>query len=80
MFERIVATAVQIGACLGKIEKVALYSGFLMPEVFPAISVSEMGVRMANTVRGLGLTKPAVGYAVERGEQLARKGHNKLLD
>jgi hypothetical protein len=35
---------------------------------------------MTNVARRLGLTRPAVGYVVERGEQLVKEGQNNLLD
>jgi hypothetical protein len=35
---------------------------------------------MTNMAKRLGLTQPAIGYAVERGEQLAKEGKNDLLE
>ena len=35
---------------------------------------------MTGMAKLLGLTQPAVGYAVERGERLAKKGKYDLLD
>jgi hypothetical protein len=35
---------------------------------------------MTNMAELLGLTQPAIGYAVDRGERLAKKEKHDLLD
>ena len=42
--------------------------------------VRELGESMTGMAKLLGLTQPAVGYAVERGKRLAKKGKCDLLD
>jgi len=39
-----------------------------------------LGESMTGMARLLGLTQPAVGYAVERGERLAKKEKYALID
>lgn len=68
------------------IEKQELYSGSRKRPISEARSlfcywcVRELGESMTGMARLLGLTQPAVGYAVERGERLARKEKYDLID
>ena len=63
-----------------------LYSGSRKKAISEARSffcywcVRELGESMTGMAILLGLTQPAVGYAVERGERLAKKGKYDLLD
>jgi putative transposase len=67
-------------------EKADLYSGSRKKVISEARSlfcywcVRELGESMTNMAKRLGLTQPAIGYAVERGEQLAKQGKSDLLD
>ena len=68
------------------IEKEDLYSGSRKKAISEARSlfcywcVRELGKSMTGMAKSLGLTQPAVGYAVERGERLAKKDKYDLLD
>jgi REP-associated tyrosine transposase len=68
------------------IEKEDLYSGSRKKPISEARSlfcywcVRELGESMTGMARLLGLTQPAVGYAVERGERLAKEEKYDLLD
>ena len=42
--------------------------------------VRELGESMTSMAKLLGLTQPAIGYAVDRGERLAKKERYDLLD
>ena len=71
---------------LCNIEKEDLYSGSRKKAISEARSlfcywcVRELGESMTGMAKLLGLTQPAVGYAVERGERLAKKDKFDLLD
>jgi putative transposase len=71
---------------LYNIEKADLYSGSRKKVISEARSlfcywcVRELGESMTDMAKRLGLTQPAVGYAVERGEQLAKEGKSDLLE
>ena len=77
-----------VGVTLEKsdIEKEDLYSGSRKKAISEARSlfcywcVRELGESMTGMAILLGLTQPAVGYAVERGKRLAKKGKYDLLD
>jgi putative transposase len=64
---------------LFEIEKDELYSGSRKKDVSEARSVycylcvKELGESMTDVAKRLGLTQPAVGYAVERGKRIAEK-------
>jgi len=68
------------------IEKEDLYSGSRKKPISEARSlfcfwcVRELGESMTSMAKLLGLTQPAVGYAVDRGEGLAKKEKYDLLD
>jgi len=68
------------------IEKQDLYSGRRKKPISEARSlfcywcVRELGESMTSMARLLGLTQPAIGYAVDRGERLAKKEEFNLLD
>ncbi|MFC1825299.1 transposase [Thermodesulfobacteriota bacterium] len=68
------------------IEKEDLYSGSRKKPISEARSlfcfwcVRELGESMTNMAKLLGLTQPAVGYAVDRGERKAKKEKYDLLD
>ena len=68
------------------IEKESLYSGSRKKPISEARSlfcywcVRELGESMTGMARLLGLTQPAIGYSVDRGEKIARKGKYDLLD
>ena len=70
----------------GGSQKEDLYSGSRKKAISEARSlfcywcVRELGESMIGMAKLLGLTQPAVGYAVERGERLAKKGNYDLLD
>ena len=61
------------------IEKEALYSGSRKKPISEARSVfcywcvRELGETMTSIAKQLGLTQPAVGYAVDRGERISKK-------
>ena len=67
-------------------EKEDLYSGSRKKAISEARSlfcywcVREIGESMTGMAKLLGLTQPAVGYAVERGKRLAKKRKYDLLD
>jgi chromosomal replication initiation ATPase DnaA len=67
------------------IDKDELYSGSRKKTISEARSVfcywcvRELGESMASMAKRLGLTQPAVGYAVDRGERIATKRQIKLL-
>ena len=42
-------------------------------------AVREAGIPLRTMARRLGISSPAVGYAVERGEAIARENHYELL-
>ncbi len=71
---------------LCKIEKEDLYSGSRKQPISEARSlfsywcVRELGESMTSIAKLLGLTQPAIGYAVDRGERLAKKEKYDLLD
>ncbi len=73
-----------IGLC--NIEKEDLYSGSRKRPISEARSlfcywcVRELGGSMASMAKLLGLTQPAIGYGVDRGERLAKKEKYGLLD
>jgi putative transposase len=64
---------------LFEVEKDELYSGSRKKDVSEARSVycylcvKELGESMTDLARSLGLSQPAVGYAVERGKRIAEK-------
>ncbi len=64
---------------LCNIEKEDLYSGSRKKAISEARSlfcywcVRELGESMTSIATSLGLTQPAIGYAVDRGELLAKK-------
>jgi putative transposase len=68
------------------IEKKDLYTGSRKTPVSEARSlfcywcVRELGESMTRMAELLGLTQPAVGYAVDRGEQIAKKEKYDLLE
>ncbi len=70
---------------LCNIEKENLYSGSRKKAISEARSlfcywcVRELGESMTGMAKLLGLTQPAIGYAVERGELLAKKDKYDLL-
>jgi putative transposase len=67
------------------IEKEDLYSGSRKKAISAARSlfcywcVKELGESMTNMAKLLGVTQPAIGYAVERGELLAKKDKYDLI-
>ncbi|MFZ7111444.1 MAG: hypothetical protein ACOWYE_07155 [Desulfatiglandales bacterium] len=67
------------------IEKEDLYSGGRKKPISEARSVfcywcvRELGESMTSMARLLGLTQPAVGYAVDRGERLVKREKIKLF-
>ena len=71
---------------LCNIEKEDLYSGSRKKPISEARSlfcywcVRELGESMTSMARLLGFTQPAIGYAVDRGERLAKKEKYDLLD
>jgi len=71
---------------LCNIEKEDLYSGSRKKPISEARSlfcywcVRELGESMTSIAKLLGLTQPAIGYAVDRGERLAKKEKYDLLD
>ena len=48
--------------------------------VFCYWCVRELGESMTSIAKRLGLTQPAVGHAVERGERISKKRQDKLLE
>ena len=42
-------------------------------------TVRELGYGLTALVRQFGLTQPAFGYAVKRGEHIAKENHYRLL-
>ena len=68
------------------IENENLYSGSRKKPISEARSlfcywcVRELGESMTNMARLLGLTQPAIGYSVDRGELIAKKEKYDLLD
>lgn len=68
------------------IEKEDLYSGSRKRRISDARSlfcywcVRELGESMTRMAKLLGLTQPAIGYAVDRGERLAKREKINLLD
>ena len=70
---------------LCNIQKENLYSGSRKKAISEARSlfcywcVRELGESMTGMAKLLGLTQPAIGYAVERGELLAKKDKYDLL-
>jgi len=68
------------------IEKQELYSGSRKKPISEARSlfcywcVRELGESMTSMARLLGLTQPAIGYAVDRGKRLAKRDNINLLD
>jgi putative transposase len=71
---------IEDGVCeIYKIEKEGLFSRSREKVKSEARSlfcywcVRELGESMTNMAKRLGLTQPAIGYAVERGEQLAKE-------
>ncbi len=68
------------------IENKELYSGSRKKPISEARSlfcywcVRELGESMTNMARLLGLTQPAIGYAVDKEERLARREKINLLD
>ena len=73
------------GYAICNVEKEDLYSGSRKKAISEARSlfcywcVRELGESMTNMAKLLGFTQPAIGYAVERGELLAKKGKYDLL-
>lgn len=71
---------------LFSVEKSELYSGSRKKPISQARSVfcywcvRELGESMTFIARQLGLTQPAVGYAVDRGQKIVKKRKLKLLD
>jgi putative transposase len=71
---------------LFNIKKADLYSHSRKKRISEARSlfcywcVRALGERMTDMAKLLGLTQPAIGYAVERGELLAKKEKHNLLD
>ena len=71
---------------LCNIEKEGLYSGSRKKAISEARSlfcywcVRELGESMTHMASLLGITQPAIGYAIERGELLAKKNKYNLLD
>ncbi|MHC4639492.1 MAG: hypothetical protein ACYTBV_18650 [Planctomycetota bacterium] len=43
-------------------------------------SVRELGNTIADLAKRLGMTQPAVGYAVSRGEQIAKERSYNLVE
>ena len=43
-------------------------------------AVRELGYGLTDLARRLGVTQPGVGYAVSRGELIARQNNYRLLD
>ena len=70
---------------LFRIKKADLYSGSRKKRISEAKSlfcyscVREIGESMTEMAKLLGLTQPAVGYAVERGELLTKKEKYDLI-
>ena len=70
---------------LFRIKKEDLYSGSRKKRISEARSlffywcVRELGESMTEMAKLLGLTQPAIGYAVERGELLTKKEKNDLI-
>ncbi|MBW1816716.1 MAG: transposase, partial [Deltaproteobacteria bacterium] len=70
---------------LYNVEKEDLYSGSRKKAISEARSlfcywcVKELGESLTDMAKLLGFTQPAIGYAVERGEILAKKGKYDLL-
>ena len=68
------------------ISKEDLYSGSRKKIISEARSVfcywcvRELGESMTGLARQLGLTQPAVGYAVDRGNEIANRGNIKLIE
>jgi len=68
------------------VEKEGLYSGSRKKAISEARSlfcywcVRELGESMTHMASLLGITQPAIGYAIERGELLAKKNKYNLLD
>ena len=68
------------------IEKENLYSGSRNKPISVARSlfcywcVRELGESMTHMAKLLGLTQPAIGYSVDRGEIIAKKEKYDLLD
>jgi len=71
---------------LFNIEKEDLYSGSRKKPISEARSlfcywcVRELGESMTSMAKLLGLTQPAIGYSVERGERIAKKEKIGLFD
>jgi len=71
---------------LFNVKKAELYSGSRKKPISEARSVlcywcvRELGESMTSMAKRLGLTQPAVGYAVDRGEELSKKKKVKLLN
>jgi len=71
---------------LFNIKKSDLYSGSRKKRISEARSlfcywcVRELGDSMTHMERLVGVTQPAVGYAVERGELLTKKENYNLID
>jgi chromosomal replication initiation ATPase DnaA len=68
------------------IKKDELYSGSRKKPISEARSVfcywcvRELGESMTSIAKRLGLTQPAIGYAVDRGEEIVKKRDFKLLE
>ena len=68
------------------IEKEELYSGSRKKPISEARSVfcywcvRELGESVTSIAKQLGLTQPAVGYAVDRGERISKKRKIKLIE
>jgi hypothetical protein len=68
------------------IEKEDLYSGSRKKQISEARSVfcywcvRELGESMTNVAKRLGLTQPAIGYAVDRGLHISKKRQIKLIE
>jgi putative transposase len=68
------------------IAKEELYSGSRKKPISEARSVfcywcvRELGESMTSIAKRLGLTQPAVGYAVDRGERISKKRQMKLIE
>ena len=43
-------------------------------------AVREAGISLRTLAKRLGITAPGVGYAVERGEAIARENHFELIE
>ena len=43
-------------------------------------AVRELGYGLTELARQFGITQPAVGYAVKRGEHIAKQNHYRLLE